>query len=71
MHMLQSVGTNGKVEYNICHGREEMPMGYDKNTRVSCIHVSICKVDYREEAQSSKWKNCSGILKPSMFWSNA
>ena len=23
-----------------------MPMGYTINTCVSCIHVSICKVDY-------------------------
>lgn len=32
--------------YNARHNGEEMPMGYTTNTRVSCIHVHVCKVDY-------------------------
>ena len=35
-----------KITYNVCHGGEEMPMGCTTNIWVSCIYVSICKVDY-------------------------
>ena len=38
MHILQSKWES--VEHLRC-----MPMGYTPNTCVSCIHVSICKVD--------------------------
>ena len=55
MHILQSIGTNGRVK---CLQR--MPRwgrnsnGYTTNTCASCTNVSICKVVYMWWTPSSK-----------------
>ena len=45
MQILQSIVTNGRVQYLQRHDGKEMPMGYN-TTDVYHVFMYVCKVDY-------------------------